>query len=163
MLKKLQPIRRKFVALCYIIHSLAQTVTDKVMLIPFKYVTYPLYMRRQIDPVFVINVFLGCKSWSSFMGIFNLRVFSRNLRDFPLFHVSPSFKRRLSARGATAANAVFTDLDIFRRQIIILRMYSLFSICVLCFVWACFMCILLTVLCYLCCYVVPMTQDANKQ
>jgi len=115
-----------------IIDSLPQTVTDKIMLITFKYLTYALYMKRQIDPVFVSNCFFGCKSCSSFMCIFNLRVPSRNLLDFPLFHVSPSFKRRLSARVATAANSVFTDLDIFRRQIVMLRLYSLFSICVLC-------------------------------
>jgi hypothetical protein len=102
------------------------------MQIPFNYLTYPLYMRRQIDPVFVINVFLGCKSCSSFMDIFNLRVPSPNLRGFPFFHVSTSFRRRLSARGATPTNSVFTDLDIFGRQISILRLYSLFSICVLC-------------------------------
>ena len=102
------------------------------MLITFKYLTYALYTKRQIDPIFVSNVFLGCKSCSSFIGIFILRVPSRNLRDFPLFHISPSLKRRLSAGGATAANSVFTDLDIFRKQIFILRLYSLFSICVLC-------------------------------
>jgi len=102
------------------------------MQIPLKHVTYPLYVRRQIDLVFVINVFLGCKSYSSFMDIFNLRIASRNFRDFSLFHFISSFKRRLSARGATAANLVFTNLYIFRRQMIILRLYSLFSICVLC-------------------------------
>jgi len=90
-------------------------------------------MRRKIDPVFVIIVFLVFKSCLSFMGIFNLRIPSRNLRDFTLFHISPSFKRRLSARGATAANSVFTDLhiDIFRRQLSYCTLYSLFSICIL--------------------------------
>jgi hypothetical protein len=69
---------------------------------------------------FVINVFLGSKSCPSTLDIIGLRVPTRNLRDFPLFHVSSSYKNCPTARCATAANSVCNQLDVFRRQIVTL-------------------------------------------
>jgi hypothetical protein len=73
--------------------------------------------RHQLDAIFVINVFLDSKSCPSTMDIIGLRVPTRKLRDFPLFHVSSSFTICPSGRCVTAANSVCNQLDVFRRQI----------------------------------------------
>jgi hypothetical protein len=65
-----------------------------------------------------MNVFLGSKSCPSATDIIGLDVPTRNLREFPLFHVSPSSKN--CPRSAAAANSVCKKLDIFRRQTIAL-------------------------------------------
>jgi hypothetical protein len=77
--------------------------------------------RHQLDAIFVINAFLGSKSCPFSMDIIGLRVPTRNLRELPLFHVSPASKNCPSARCATAANSICNKLDIFRRQIVTLR------------------------------------------
>jgi hypothetical protein len=70
--------------------------------------------------IIIINVLLGSKSCSSTMDIIGLRVPTRNLRDFPLFHVISSYKNCPSGRCATAANLACKQLDVFRRQIVTL-------------------------------------------
>jgi hypothetical protein len=52
------------------------------------------------------------------MNIVGLRVPTRNLRYSPLFHVNSHYKICLSARCATAANLFYSQLDVFRRQIV---------------------------------------------
>jgi hypothetical protein len=76
--------------------------------------------RHQLHAIFVIKVFLGSKSCPSTMDIIGLRVPTRNLRDFPLFHVSSSYKNCPSGQCATATNSVCNQLDVFRRQIVTL-------------------------------------------
>jgi hypothetical protein len=77
--------------------------------------------RHQLDEIFGINVSLGSKSCPSNMDIIGLRVSTRNLRDFPFFHVSSFCKICPSGRCATAVNSVCNQLDVFRRQIVTLR------------------------------------------
>jgi hypothetical protein len=52
--------------------------------------------------------------------IIGLRVPTRNLRDFSLFHVSSFYKDCPSGRCATAANSICKQVDVFRRQIVTL-------------------------------------------
>jgi hypothetical protein len=119
--KKLERIQSKFVALCYnrflsrdsngYIYSNALQVLNLRTLRD---------RRHQLDAIFVINVLLGSKSCPSTMDIIGLRVPTRNLQDFPLFHVSSSYKQCPSGRCATAENSVYNQLDVFRRQIVTL-------------------------------------------
>jgi hypothetical protein len=53
--------------------------------------------RHQLDAIFAINVFLFYIPWIVPVCKFPIR----NSLDFPLFHVSPSFKSCPSARRAT--------------------------------------------------------------
>jgi hypothetical protein len=76
--------------------------------------------RHQLDAIFVINVLSGSKSCPSTMDIIGLRVSTRNLRDFSLLHVSSFYKNCPSGRCVTAANSICNQLDVFRRQIVIL-------------------------------------------
>jgi hypothetical protein len=69
---------------------------------------------------FVINVLLGSKSCPSTLDIIGLRVPTRNLRDFSLFHVS-SYKNCPSGRCVTAANCICNNMDVFRREFVTLR------------------------------------------
>jgi hypothetical protein len=55
------------------------------------------------------------------MDVIGLRFPIRNFRDFSLFHIRSSSKNRPSARRATAANSVYDQLHVFRRQIVTLR------------------------------------------
>jgi hypothetical protein len=119
--KNLERIRRKFVALCYNRFLSPDTngysYTNALQVLNLR----TLHDRRhQLDAIFVINVFLGFKSFPSAMDIIGLRVTTRNLRDFPLFHVSSFYKNCPSGRCATAANSVCNQLDVFRRQIVTL-------------------------------------------
>ena len=80
-----------------------------------------LHQRKyQLDAIFVISVFLGSKSCPSSMDIIGLPVSTRNPRDFPVLHVSTSFKNCSSATCATVTVSACSDLDVFRRQIITL-------------------------------------------
>jgi hypothetical protein len=119
--KKLERIQRKFVALCYnrflSRDSNGYSYANALQILNLN----TLHERRhQLDAIFVLNVFLGSTSCSSTMDIIGLRVPTRNLRDFPLFHVSSSYTNCPSGRCATAANSVCNQLDVFRRQIVTL-------------------------------------------
>jgi len=46
----------------------------------------------------------------------SLEVPTRNLRDFPLSQVIPSFKSSPSSRRTTAENSLCSDSDVFRRR-----------------------------------------------
>jgi hypothetical protein len=76
---------------------------------------------HQLDTIFVIKVLLGSKSCPSTLDIIGLRVPTRNLPDFSLFHVSSFYKNCFSGRCATAANLVCNQLDVFRREIVTLK------------------------------------------
>jgi hypothetical protein len=52
------------------------------------------------------------------MDIIGLRGPTWNFRDFPLFHVSPSFKHCPTARCVTATNSGCSNFGTFRRHII---------------------------------------------
>ena len=103
----------------------------------------------------------GSKSYRTFINIVNLQVPTQNLRDFPLFHVSPSFKNCPCARCATVANSVYSDSDVFRRQIFhldltlhsILYLNELFKFAFLCFVCVRLVDPVYCSLCVLCCVV----------
>jgi hypothetical protein len=119
--KKLERIQRKFVALCYnrflSRDSNGYSYVNALQVLNLR----TLHERRhQLDAIFVINVFVGSKSCPSTMDIIGLRVPTRNLRDFPLFHVSSSYKNCPSSRCATAANSVYNQLDVFRKQTVTL-------------------------------------------
>jgi hypothetical protein len=126
--KKLERIQRKFVALCYnrflSPYSNGYSYVNDLQVLNLR----TLHERRQIDAIFVINVFLSAKSSSSTMDIIGLRVPTRNPRDFPLFHVSSSYTNCPSARCVTAANSVYNQLDVFRRQIITLSLCDIILI-----------------------------------
>ena len=64
------------------------------------------------------------------VDIIGLQVPTRNLREFPLSHVSPFSKHFRTARCATSENYICSDLDVFRRQIITLSKFGIF-ICLL--------------------------------
>jgi hypothetical protein len=120
--KKLERIQRKVLALCYnrflSPDSNGYSYANDLQVLNLR----TLHERKhQLDAIFVINVFLGFKSCPSTMDIIGLREPTRNLRDFPLFHVSSSYKNCLSGRCASAANSVCNQLDVFRRQIVTLR------------------------------------------
>jgi hypothetical protein len=55
------------------------------------------------------------------MDIIGCRIPNGNLRDFPLFHASSSFKNFPCASCATAANAGCGDSDTFKPKIISLK------------------------------------------
>jgi hypothetical protein len=122
MLKKLERIQRKFAALCY--NRFLSPDTNGYSYANALQVLNlcTLHDRRhQLDAIFVINVFLGSKSCPSTMDIIiGFRVPTRNLRDFPLFHVSSSYTNCPSSMCATAANSACNQLDVFRRQIVTL-------------------------------------------
>jgi hypothetical protein len=77
---KLERIQRKFVALCYnqflSPDSNGYSYANALQVLNLRTVNE---RRRQLDAIFVINVFLGSKSWLSTMGIVGLRVPTRNL------------------------------------------------------------------------------------
>jgi hypothetical protein len=93
-----------------------------VTLMLFSSLIYTLYMTEDINLMqfLLLTFFIGSKSYPSSMDIIGLRVPTRNLRDFPMFHVSPSFRNCPSSSHATAANSVCSGFDIFRRQSITL-------------------------------------------
>jgi hypothetical protein len=118
--KKLERIQRKFIALCYY-RFLPPDSND------YSYANAQVLnlgtlheIRHQLDAIFVINFFLGSKCCPSTTDIIGLRVPTRNLQDFPLFHVSSSYTNCPSGRCVTAANSVCNQLDVFRRQIVTL-------------------------------------------
>jgi hypothetical protein len=118
---KLQRIQKKFVALCYnrfiSPDSNGYSYANALQVLNLR----NLHERRhQLDAIFAINVFLGSKPCPSTMDIIGLRIPTRNLRDFSLFHVSSSYTNCPSGRCATAANSVCNQLDVFRRQIVTL-------------------------------------------
>jgi hypothetical protein len=116
---KLERIQRKFVALC---HNRFRSADSNGC--SYANVLHVLNLRalhdgrHQLDELLVINVFLDSRSCPSTVDIIGLRVPTRNLRELPLFHVSPSSQNCPSARCATAANSVCNELDILRRQIV---------------------------------------------
>ena len=59
------------------------------------------------------------------MDIIGFRVPTGNLRDFPLFHTSPSFKNFPCASCATVADAGCGDSYTFRPKIISLKFYDI--------------------------------------
>jgi hypothetical protein len=69
--------------------------------------------RYHLDALFLIQVYLGFKFCPSVLETVGLRVPTRHLRDFPLFHVCRNFKTRHSARCASGANVVCRDFDFF--------------------------------------------------
>jgi hypothetical protein len=91
--KELELIQRKFVALCYnrflSRDSNGYSYANALQVLNLRTLHEE---RHQIDAIFVINVFLGSKSYPSTMDIIGLRVPFRNLLDFPLFHVSSFYK-----------------------------------------------------------------------
>ena len=102
--KNLESIQRKFVALCYnrflFPDSNGYSYANALQVLNSR----SLHERRhQHDAIFVI-VFLGSKACPSTMDVICLRVPTRNLRDFSLFHVSSSYKNCPFGRCATAAN-----------------------------------------------------------
>jgi hypothetical protein len=80
-----------------------------------------LCRRRQLDAIFVINVLLGFKSCPSTLDIIGLRVPTRTVRDFSLFHVSSFYKNCPSGRCVIAANLICNYLDFFRREFVTLN------------------------------------------
>ena len=85
----------------------------------YYYYYYYYYDRRhQLDAIFVINVLLRSKSCPSTLDIIGLRVPTRNLRDFSLFHVSSYYKNCPSGRCVTAANSICNNMDVFRRNLL---------------------------------------------
>jgi hypothetical protein len=112
-------LSEEVVALCYN-RFLSLTIMAIAMLIIFKYLTYALCTRadfRLMQFLLLMFSWVVCLvhlSWTLLI----LEFPARNLRDFPLFRVSLYFKSCPSARCATAADSVCSDLDVFRRQII---------------------------------------------
>jgi hypothetical protein len=74
--------------------------------------------RFPLDIVFVVNFLRGWESKSCPPSVYviGLWVPTLGLRDFPLFHVSPSFKTCQSARCAAAEDSYISDFGVFRRQ-----------------------------------------------
>jgi hypothetical protein len=68
-----------------------------------------------------LSIFHGLK-------VSSLEVPTRNLRDFPLSHFSPSFKTSPYSRRATVANSVSSYSDIFSGRTITLRFYIIVSL-----------------------------------
>jgi hypothetical protein len=94
-----------------------------IMLILFQHLNFiSLHERRnQLDKSFVSFFWGGgSKCCPSSTDIIGLRFTIRNLRDFPLFQVRPSFKNLPSTRCAAAANSVRSYVYVFRRQILAL-------------------------------------------
>jgi hypothetical protein len=54
------------------------------------------------------------------LDIIGLRVPTRKLRDFSLFHVSPYYKNCPSGRCVAAANYICNNMDVFRREFVTL-------------------------------------------
>jgi hypothetical protein len=76
-----------------------------------------------LKPFLLLMLFVGSKgskACSSTMDITGLCVPVRNLRYFPMLHVSSSLQTGPSARRANAANSDCSDFHIFRRQTITL-------------------------------------------
>jgi hypothetical protein len=67
--------------------------------------------RRQLDALFLINVFSGAKCCSSDLETVGIRVPTRYIRNFTMFSFSSS--RCPSARCVSAANSVCKRTDIF--------------------------------------------------
>jgi hypothetical protein len=109
----LERIQQKFAHLCYNrfrphVHYSYANALEYLKL-------HTLRKRRyHLDALFLIQVYLGSKLCPSVLETVGLRVPTRHLRDFPLFHVCPNFKSRPSARCASAANVVCRDFDFFR-------------------------------------------------
>ena len=61
------------------------------------------------------------------VDIIGLQVPTRNLWEFTLSHVSPFSKHFRTARCATSSNYIWSDLDVFRRQIITLSKFGIFT------------------------------------
>jgi hypothetical protein len=74
---------------------------------------------------FLPLMFFGSKYCPTSIDITGLWVLTRKLRDCPLFHVSLFFKNCHTSGCATAGNSVRRDIDVFRRQIITLRFYTI--------------------------------------
>jgi hypothetical protein len=86
------------------------------------------------------------------MDITVLPVPNRNLREFPLFHVSAFFKNCPSARCATAGNSSHSNLML---HLISYHKLSYWIISVIfCLLYLCFICVVFIVLCYLSLYAV---------
>ena len=63
---------------------------------------------------------------SIFHGHYGLGGPIRNIRDFPLLHVSPSFKSCPTARCTTVTNSGCSNFDTFKRHIITNRFNIIF-------------------------------------
>ena len=137
------------------------------MLMLFKYLIYVLYMSEDINLMqFLALMFFWALNLVHLQ--WTLLVYEYPLgssRDFPLFHVSLSYKNCPSGRCTTVANSVCIKLDVLRRQIFTLsQMWYYFTILlqgvlinylsILLFVCVCFICVLFIVRFYLCLYVV---------
>jgi hypothetical protein len=70
---------------------------------------------------FLIQVYLGSKFYPSLLEISGLRVSARYIRDFALFNVCSSSKSCPSARCASAANIVCSDVDVFGAKNVLLN------------------------------------------
>jgi hypothetical protein len=119
--KKLERIQRKFVALCYnrflSRDSNGYSYANALHVLNLR----TLHNRRhQLDAIFVINVLLGSKSCPSTLDIIGLRVPTRNLRDYSLFHVSSYYKNCPSGRCVVAADSICNNMDVFRREFVTL-------------------------------------------
>jgi hypothetical protein len=78
--------------------------------------------RHQIDTIFVINFFFfGSKSCPFSMDILGLHIPTQNLRDSPMFHVSPPFKNFPSGRCVNEANSVCSHYDGYVKQLVTVR------------------------------------------
>jgi hypothetical protein len=117
--KKLERIQRKFVALCYN-RFLSCDRNDYSYANDLQVLNLRTLQdrRHQLDAIFVINVLLGSKSCPSTLDIISLRVPTRNLRDFSLFHVRSFYINCPSGRCITAANSICNNMDVFRREFV---------------------------------------------
>lgn len=100
------------------------------ILMPVNSLLFALCMGEDINLTqFLLTFFIGSKSRCSSIDTIGLRVPTQTLWDFPLFHVSPSFKTCPSSKCAAATNCICSDFDIFIRQSITLShiWYSCFS------------------------------------
>ena len=66
--------------------------------------------------IFLKNVFNGSEYCSALLETVSLRVANRNFRDFGFFNVDLKRRNFPSARNASAANAIDSDIDMFNRS-----------------------------------------------
>jgi hypothetical protein len=136
---KLERMQRKFAALCHKIflqdidyHYI--NILDKLNL---------QVRRRHIDALFFINVSRGTKLCPSVLEAVDLRVPTRNIRNFPTFSCSSSHCR--AATCVLTANSVCKFVDIFSNLYVSLRnvvqsfyfclfMFFCFIYCIVCFI-----------------------------
>jgi hypothetical protein len=117
---KLEPIQKRFEALCF--NHLFPKAQFHYSPAVEQLKLHILHMRRHhLAILFLIHIYLGLKFCPSVLEIVGLWVLGRYFHDFAQFKFFPSCKNCLSARCASAANAVCRNVDVFRARNIFLK------------------------------------------